>query len=181
MTDVVDAAVEARDDAMTYDVAVGAAVETYDGEVYAGFNIENMYHAGTHAEEMALLNGVADGYRATDFRRLAVVYQDDAVDEDERYPGCLHCQATMWDLTHPYLEIVVADGEGENHLETWLRDEVSGGGGATYPSSTVRAARDRANEQPRLPLATELHGFYEEEEAFQRFCDAVDVTIPDDR
>ncbi len=50
---------------------VGAAIETADGTVYTGCNIENAnYSNSMHAEEVAISQAVADGHTA--FERLAV-------------------------------------------------------------------------------------------------------------
>ena len=50
---------------------VGAAVETADGSIYAGCNVENAnYSNSLHAEEVAVGSAVRDGRRS--FARLAV-------------------------------------------------------------------------------------------------------------
>ena len=52
--------------------AVGAAVETNDGKIFAGCNIENAaYPSSMCAERVALFSAVAAGHRG--FRALAVV------------------------------------------------------------------------------------------------------------
>ncbi|MEF8853457.1 MAG: cytidine deaminase [Haloarculaceae archaeon] len=51
--------------------AVGAALETADGTVYTGCNVEVAnYSNSLHAEEVALGSAVRDGHR--EFRRVAV-------------------------------------------------------------------------------------------------------------
>lgn len=50
---------------------VGAALETDDGTVYTGCNVENAnYSNSVHAEELALSKAVEDGHRT--FARVAV-------------------------------------------------------------------------------------------------------------
>ena len=50
---------------------VGAALETGDGTVYTGCNVENAnYSNSVHAEELALSKAVAEGHRS--FDRVAV-------------------------------------------------------------------------------------------------------------
>ena len=54
------------------DFPVGAAVETLDGQVYTGCNIENATYGGTVcAERVAILKAVSEGARQ--IKRLAVV------------------------------------------------------------------------------------------------------------
>ena len=71
--DLLAAARDAMDDAYVpySEYAVGAALLTTDGEVYAGANIEIAnYSNSLHAEEVALSQAVADGH--TDFSKLVV-------------------------------------------------------------------------------------------------------------
>lgn len=50
---------------------VGAAIETVDGTVFSGCNIENAnYSNSLHAEEVAISQAIATGHR--DFSRIAV-------------------------------------------------------------------------------------------------------------
>jgi cytidine deaminase len=50
---------------------VGAAVETADGEIFSGSNVENAnYSNSIHAEELALSVAVVEGHR--NFERIAV-------------------------------------------------------------------------------------------------------------
>ncbi len=69
---------DAADDALANahapysDYTVGAALETADGEIFTGCNIEIAnYSNSLHAEEVALGTAVAAGHR--EFTRLAVV------------------------------------------------------------------------------------------------------------
>jgi len=56
---------------------VGAAIETTDGTVFTGCNVENAnYSNSLHAEEVAVGTAVRDGHR--EFERLAVTSAADA-------------------------------------------------------------------------------------------------------
>jgi len=73
MDDLLEAARAAVDSAYTpySEYRVGAAIETAEGTVYTGCNIENAnYSNSLHAEEVAIGAAVRDGHRS--FSRLAV-------------------------------------------------------------------------------------------------------------
>ena len=73
MDDLLEAARDAVDAAYTpySEYRVGAAIETVDGTVYTGCNIENAnYSNSLHAEEVAIGTAVRDGHR--EFVGLAV-------------------------------------------------------------------------------------------------------------
>ena len=73
MNDLLAAAREAVENAYVpySEYRVGAAIETADGTVYTGCNIENAnYSNSLHAEEVAIGTAVRDGHR--EFTRLAV-------------------------------------------------------------------------------------------------------------
>jgi len=73
MDDLLTAAREARERAYApySEFAVGAAVETADGSVYAGCNVEVAnYSNSLHAEEVAVGKAASEGHRALE--RVAV-------------------------------------------------------------------------------------------------------------
>ncbi|MDS0281719.1 cytidine deaminase [Haloarcula onubensis] len=73
MDDLLDAARSALESAYTpySEYRVGAAIETTDGTVYTGCNVENAnYSNSLHAEEVAIGTAVSDGHQS--FARLAV-------------------------------------------------------------------------------------------------------------
>lgn len=178
---LVDAAIDARDDALTFNTAVGVAYETYDGEIFEGFNVETFSHKGYHAEEVGLVRAMAEGYSHTDFRRMVEVYQDASHETTELYPGCpLSCWGWWNEFTHPYFDVVVADTDGEVHYEATLDDILDlPGDGQVYPSNLLRENKVRQNRDPRLPLHEDLHDAYREDAEFREFCDIIDVEIPD--
>ena len=83
---------------------VGAAIETADGTVYTGCNIENAnYSNSIHAEELALGKAVQDGHR--EFARLAV-----ASDKRDGVTPCGMCRQTLAEFCDESLPILT-DGE----------------------------------------------------------------------
>jgi len=86
---------------------VGAAVETADGEVYAGCNIENAnYSNSLHAEEVAIGSAVRDGHRT--FARLAVT----SAARDGVTP-CGMCRQTLSEFCDEDFPVICDDGDGE--------------------------------------------------------------------
>jgi cytidine deaminase len=86
---------------------VGAAIETVDGEVYAGCNVENANFSNSlHAEEVALGTAVADGH--TEFARIAVT----SAARDGVTP-CGMCRQTLAEFCGADFEVVCDEGDGE--------------------------------------------------------------------
>ncbi len=84
---------------------VGAAIETADGTVYTGCNVENAnYSNSLHAEEVAMGAAVSEGHRS--FERLAVT----SADRDGVTP-CGMCRQTLAEFCDDDFP-VVTDGEG---------------------------------------------------------------------
>jgi cytidine deaminase len=71
------------------DYRVGAAIETADGTVYTGCNVENAnYSNSLHAEEVAVGSAVSDGHQS--FARLAVTSS-----ERDGVTPCGMCRQTL--------------------------------------------------------------------------------------
>lgn len=71
--------------------AVGAALETADGRVITGCNIENATYGLTIcAERVALVKALSDGH--TVFTRIAVV-----ADSKDPTPPCGPCRQLLWE------------------------------------------------------------------------------------
>ena len=86
---------------------VGAAIETADGTVYTGCNIENAnYSNSIHAEELALGKAVQDGHR--EFARLAV-----ASDKRDGVTPCGMCRQSLAEFCGEPLPIYCDEGDGE--------------------------------------------------------------------
>jgi len=86
---------------------VGAALETADGRVYVGCNIENAnYSNSLHAEEVALAEAVKEGHRA--FERIAV-----ASKARDGVTPCGMCRQTLAEFCDDDLRIVCDEGDGD--------------------------------------------------------------------
>ena len=83
---------------------VGAALETADGQIITGCNIENASYGLTMcAERVAVFKAVSEGHRT--FRRIAVV----AATADPT-PPCGSCRQILWEFGGD-LEVVLANLE----------------------------------------------------------------------
>ena len=106
MDDLLDAAREAARAAHApySEYRVGAAIETADGTVYTGCNIENAnYSNSLHAEEVAVGKAVSEGHRS--FEAVAVT----STARDGVTP-CGTCRQTLAEFCDEDL-IIVTDGE----------------------------------------------------------------------
>jgi cytidine deaminase len=85
---------------------VGAAIETVDGTVFTGCNIENATYGLTIcAERVAMFKGLSEGHRV--FTRLAIV-----AGKDTQVPPCGACRQILWEFGGN-LEILLANMAGE--------------------------------------------------------------------
>jgi cytidine deaminase len=85
--------------------AVGAAVESEDGRIFAGCNVENASYGLTLcAERNALAQAVAAGQRR--FRRLVVV-----TDTVTPTSPCGACRQWLWELA-PAAEVILVNRQG---------------------------------------------------------------------
>lgn len=91
---IINAARAARERAVTpfSHFRVGAAVETGDGKIYTGCNIESAsYGLTVCAERVAIWKALSEGERH--FKRLAVV-----ADTDQLTPPCGTCRQIIWEF-----------------------------------------------------------------------------------
>lgn len=80
---------------------VGAALETVEGKVFTGCNVENgSYSMTICAERNAVFHAVAEGYRK--FRRIAIY-----VDADRLFSPCGACRQVLAEFADD-LEIILA-------------------------------------------------------------------------
>ncbi|MFP5378228.1 MAG: cytidine deaminase [Vicinamibacteria bacterium] len=105
---LVDAARRARAHALAphSGFAVGAAIETEDGRVFTGCNIENASYGLTLcAERVAVFKALSEGARG--FRRVAVV-----ADTEAPTPPCGACRQILWEFGGD-LEVILANLHAE--------------------------------------------------------------------
>ena len=101
---LVDAARRARENAVARfsNFKVGAALETTDGVVITGCNVENATYGLTIcAERVAMFKALSEGHRA--FSRIAIV-----ADTDDPTPPCGACRQILWEFAGD-LEVVLAN------------------------------------------------------------------------
>lgn len=92
--DLIGAARRARQhaDAAFSNFKVGAALETADGTIVTGCNIENASYGLTIcAERVAMFKAISEGHRA--FTRIAIV-----ADTDSPTPPCGACRQILWEF-----------------------------------------------------------------------------------
>ena len=101
---IVHAARIARDRAMAAfsDFKVGAALETADGRIITGCNIENSTYGLTMcAERVAIFKALSEGYRS--FKRIAIVS-----DTSQTTSPCGACRQMLWEFAGD-IEVILAD------------------------------------------------------------------------
>ena len=116
--DLVAAARRAREnaDAAYSKFKVGAALETGDGTIVTGCNIENATYGLTIcAERVAMFKALSEGHRV--FTRIAIV-----ADTEAPTPPCGACRQILWEFGGN-LEIELAnlkESKGKHHLKNLL-------------------------------------------------------------
>lgn len=108
MDDLMDAAREASESAYVpySEYPVGAAIETADGSVFSGTNMEVSNFSNTlHAEEVALVRARMAGHDS--FRRIAVT----SANRDGITP-CGMCRQTLSEFADPGFVVLTEDEEG---------------------------------------------------------------------
>jgi len=111
-TTLVSAAKAARENAVASfsGFKVGAALETADGVIVAGCNVENATYGLTIcAERVAVFKALSEGHRK--FRRVLVV-----ADTDRLTPPCGACRQILWEFGGN-LEVILVNlaGAEEHH------------------------------------------------------------------
>ena len=95
---------------------VGAALETSEGTIITGCNVENATYGLTIcAERVAMFKALSEGYRR--FRRIAVV-----ADTRDPTPPCGACRQILWEFGGN-LEVILANlrrESGRYQLKTLL-------------------------------------------------------------
>ncbi len=106
--DLIEAATRARKNAVSgrSGFAVGAAIETEEGTVYGGCNVENAtYGLTVCAERVAIWKALSEGVRG--FRGVAVV-----TDAAEPTPPCGACRQILWEFAGD-IDVVSATLKGK--------------------------------------------------------------------
>jgi cytidine deaminase len=114
--ELVDAARAAREKAIApySGFSVGAAIETADGAIVTGCNIENATYGLTLcAERVAIFKALSDGHRQ--FTRVVVL-----ADTLEPTPPCGACRQILWEFGGD-LEVILANLTGV-HARYRLKD-----------------------------------------------------------
>jgi len=107
--DIVAAARRAREnaDARFSNFKVGAALETADGTVIGGCNVENATYGLTIcAERVAMFKAISEGHR--EFTRIAIV-----ADTPTPTPPCGACRQILWEFGGD-LEVILANLQAEH-------------------------------------------------------------------
>jgi len=124
----IDALVAAAREARGHAVAdyshfkVGAALETIDGTIVTGCNVENATYGLTIcAERVAMFKALSEGHR--EFRRIAIV-----ADTAQPTPPCGACRQILWEFAAD-IEVVLANltrQTGRHRLPSLLPEPFDG-------------------------------------------------------
>lgn len=88
---------------------VGAALETENGEIYTGCNIESATYGLTNcAERVAIGKAVSEGVKK--FKRIAVV-----ADTDTLTPPCGACRQIIWEFCGD-IPVILSNLDGKNEI-----------------------------------------------------------------
>lgn len=97
---------------------VSAIVETTDGKIYTGVNIENAsYGATVCAERVAIFKAVSEGYRKGEFKRLHVM-----VDSPKISSCCFMCRQVISEFFNNDTEIILYNNKGE--YKTYTKEKL---------------------------------------------------------
>ncbi|MGA9995869.1 MAG: cytidine deaminase [Pyrinomonadaceae bacterium] len=106
--ELIQAAMKAREQSVApfSHFRVGAAVETEDGKIYTGCNIESAsYGLTVCAERVAIWKALSEGERH--FKRLAIV-----ADTENLTPPCGTCRQIIWEFCRDATPIILANLRG---------------------------------------------------------------------
>lgn len=101
---------------------VGVALETNQGEIYGGCNIEAAtYSATNHAEEVAIVSAIVNGAISQNNNQPKFIKQLAVVTKDAS-PCCGICLQRISEHAEPDCAIICADLKGENIKQYKLKD-----------------------------------------------------------
>lgn len=93
---------------------VGAALQTRDGRVFPGCNVENAaYGLCNCAERTALFSAIAAGYKPGDFKAIAVI-----ADTPEPVTPCGSCRQVLAELCLSDMPVLLANTTGATRQTT---------------------------------------------------------------
>jgi cytidine deaminase len=93
---------------------VGAALQTRDGKLFLGCNVENAaYGLCNCAERTALFSAIAAGYKPGDFEAIAVI-----ADTPEPVTPCGSCRQVLVELCDPAMSVLLANTAGATRQTT---------------------------------------------------------------
>jgi cytidine deaminase len=93
---------------------VGAALQTRDGRVFPGCNVENAaYGLCNCAERTALFSAIAAGYKPGDFKAIAVI-----ADTPEPVTPCGSCRQVLAELCLSNMPVLLANTTGATRQTT---------------------------------------------------------------
>src|SRR3982751_4284253 len=108
---LIKAATEVRENAYApfSDFRVGAALETDDGEVITGCNVESAsYGLTVCAERVAIWKAISQGKRK--IKHIAVV-----ADTEELTPPCRDCRQIIW-VSGVYISVILSNLNGKTEV-----------------------------------------------------------------
>src|SRR5690242_459266 len=109
MNKLLDAALAARQNAHApfSKFQVGAAIETADGRIFTGCNVENAtYGLTVCAERVAVFKAISEGARK--FLRIAI-----AADTENLTPPCGACRQILWEFCGD-IEVILSNLRGKS-------------------------------------------------------------------
>ena len=109
--DLIEIAKQARENASApfSNFRVGAALESVDGEIFTGSNIENASYGLTMcAERVAIFKAISEGKK--EFSNLAVV-----ADTENLTPPCGACRQIIWEFCGD-IPITLSNLQGETEI-----------------------------------------------------------------
>jgi cytidine deaminase len=88
---------------------VGAAIQTKDGKIYSGCNIENATYGLTIcAERTAIFKAISEGEK--EFAEIAVI-----ADTDELTPPCGACRQIIWEFCGD-IPVILTNLQGKSEI-----------------------------------------------------------------
>jgi cytidine deaminase len=108
LDELIGAAIRARENAVApySKFRVGAALESTDGQIFTGCNVENATLGLTIcAERVAIVKAISEGVKS--FRRIAI-----AADTDRMTPPCGACRQILWEFCGD-TELILANLNGK--------------------------------------------------------------------